>query len=63
MSRDDMQRMRMCTGKRKHLTRESAEIACNRMDKRTRSMPEWIKLNVYRCEFCHLFHVGRTACR
>lgn len=53
-------RVRGCTGKRKYATREIAEEALEAVSKKWK-VPEPMRLNAYRCQFCQQFHLGRTT--
>jgi hypothetical protein len=50
--------MLACQGKTKHLTRDAANIEMKRVHKDSKS---YGKLNVYKCQFCNNFHVGRKS--
>lgn len=47
-----------CQGKTKHLTRAAATIEMKRVNKKPKS---YGKLNVYKCQFCDHFHIGRKG--
>jgi len=49
---------RQCFGKIKHRTPAQAKAAIKRMGNSRKG-----RLNVYKCPWCHMFHVGRVPNR
>jgi hypothetical protein len=46
-----------CEGKVKHKTMESAFICRKKI---LQKLPDHPPINIYRCQFCHQYHIGRA---
>jgi hypothetical protein len=55
----EYERLRACTGKVRHLSREEAEEVAERQSRKLK-LGETVRLKAYRCEFCFNFHTGRN---
>jgi hypothetical protein len=59
MKHEDFLRMRLCTGKVRHSTRDAAIREAERLSTTKKKSPS-VEFHAYRCCFCRHYHVGKS---